>query len=537
MQLPPIIDAEVFRMINRLSEVKKVLLFLFMLFISISVFAGSFWEGSITIANYGDLPDKGFYGASNAFPLNTAVVVTNPENGTTVEVTIVKRLDNANAFIALSSDAGKRIGLKRGEMVSGTMSVQTPESSTHSSDLVNNRDPEVNHNNEGKDSELSLIQDYINTELNGVQEKQEQAVSQSKAASAESTPLETANNTELTKTEEQTGGTKTAVTDKTSEPPKVVTDLPMVFIVKTGIPAGSTVKSIPLPDPLLQKERIMEREKPSVYSSFTSAPQNIDKKTFRANSYPVLTEAKEDTPQVLSMIAHPEEGHFTAPEISLPCITVKQEQETETKPELFTAKIPEGAKESPLPVSLAVPKLIPEGKPVETVVTALPVPAKAEEKPSVTKAPLPVVEPSKKVELVLEAAGPKPPPPSSGEPGTKMGLSNTKSETPVPAVAVQAVNRPAEEITAPGSGYTMTTKLKKGSYYLQLGAYDEEFSAKDLAVTLAVKYPVTVLVRGKPEKSSYKVMVGPLNQDEGGSLLFNFRSKGFTGAFLRKGVH
>ena len=34
----------------------------------------------------------------------------------------------------------------------------------------------------------------------------------------------------------------------------------------------------------------------------------------------------------------------------------------------------------------------------------------------------------------------------------------------------------------------------------------------------------------------YKVLVGPLNQDESGALLYKFRVKGFPDAFVRAGA-
>ncbi|MBB6480608.1 SPOR domain-containing protein [Spirochaeta isovalerica] len=50
-----------------------------------------------------------YLGASNSFPVNTVVAVTNPGNGKTVSVTIVKRLRQPGLFLVLSPEAGEAL--------------------------------------------------------------------------------------------------------------------------------------------------------------------------------------------------------------------------------------------------------------------------------------------------------------------------------------------------------------------------------------------------------------------------------------------
>jgi hypothetical protein len=57
------------------------------------------------------LPHTGYYAATNAFPRNTTVIVTNLENGKTIQVAVVAALDNSSVLILLSRDAADAIAL------------------------------------------------------------------------------------------------------------------------------------------------------------------------------------------------------------------------------------------------------------------------------------------------------------------------------------------------------------------------------------------------------------------------------------------
>ncbi len=46
----------------------KMIIALFLITLSTAVSAASVWDGSVSIARYGYLPQKGMYAASNAFP-------------------------------------------------------------------------------------------------------------------------------------------------------------------------------------------------------------------------------------------------------------------------------------------------------------------------------------------------------------------------------------------------------------------------------------------------------------------------------------
>ena len=72
----------------------------------------SVWEGAAAIAGSGELPDNGLYMATNSFPGNTVVDVTNLENGRTIRVIVSSGLDTPGLLALLSKDAADSIGLQ-----------------------------------------------------------------------------------------------------------------------------------------------------------------------------------------------------------------------------------------------------------------------------------------------------------------------------------------------------------------------------------------------------------------------------------------
>jgi len=79
--------------------------------ISLFVLSGSsVWEGVARIAAEGELPETGLYIATNSFPLNTLVDITNLETGKTVRVVTAQPLESGAGLLAIiSKDAAQII--------------------------------------------------------------------------------------------------------------------------------------------------------------------------------------------------------------------------------------------------------------------------------------------------------------------------------------------------------------------------------------------------------------------------------------------
>ncbi|MDR1566868.1 MAG: SPOR domain-containing protein [Treponema sp.] len=74
--------------------------------------SASVWEGAASASLGGDLPDNGYYAATNSFPRNTVVDVTNLENGRTIRVIVAGGLETPGLLVVLSRDAASAVGLQ-----------------------------------------------------------------------------------------------------------------------------------------------------------------------------------------------------------------------------------------------------------------------------------------------------------------------------------------------------------------------------------------------------------------------------------------
>ena len=70
------------------------------------------WEGAAAVAAGGELPENGLYIATNSFPVNTVVDITNLENEKTARVIVSATLDTTGLMALLSQDAADAIGLQ-----------------------------------------------------------------------------------------------------------------------------------------------------------------------------------------------------------------------------------------------------------------------------------------------------------------------------------------------------------------------------------------------------------------------------------------
>ena len=88
--------------------------------------------------------------------------------------------------------------------------------------------------------------------------------------------------------------------------------------------------------------------------------------------------------------------------------------------------------------------------------------------------------------------------------------------------------------TTPKQTVAAVSKGVRGSFFLQLAAYGTEQNARDLAASLTPTYPAIVQAPSSPKSTVFKVVIGPLNRAESGTLLTWFRYRGFPDAFLKQ---
>lgn len=78
--------------------------------------------------------------------------------------------------------------------------------------------------------------------------------------------------------------------------------------------------------------------------------------------------------------------------------------------------------------------------------------------------------------------------------------------------------------------------VNREAYYLQIGVFTERDSALKLVERFGSVYPLGISKRETPERTVYRVLVGPLNWDESGVVLLSMKNLGFKDAFLRRGL-
>ena len=74
------------------------------------------WEGAGGVASNGDLPASGFFVATNAFPRNTVVDITNIESGKTTRAIVANTLNNPGLLAVVSREAADLIGMRNGSI-------------------------------------------------------------------------------------------------------------------------------------------------------------------------------------------------------------------------------------------------------------------------------------------------------------------------------------------------------------------------------------------------------------------------------------
>jgi hypothetical protein len=649
----------------------KVTIILIMLTLWIAVSADSVWDGSVSTARYGYLPETGLYAASNAFPKDSVVRVTNPETGKSVDVTILERLDDNNLFLVLSSEAAESVGIAFGDVFSGNITEQNNINTGAEEELPYNPDPDVNPSAEGADySELALIQDYIDNELGGsddtllesdVSDPIEEEEIPVEIMSDPEIPVETdppiiidtvplivddIEASEDIQSETDTGEVLETAEENTDPPvfePAVeeiieeepiaepveiseveeiieedipsVENMPMeeVYIAQADenlLPPELVILSENSPADIVETELIQEVDIPKIISMSANAPLLIELADVRG-VLPKLPVPESDIPVVSSMNLDLKEESLASISIlelpELPIIGVEEviideipvavsmaadimpvEELEEIYPDLPGLIQTERAVDIPIVVAISTENpvedpleelvefepqiIVPEEEIVtpelvlteelqETVETIV------EEDIAVTEELNIPDEITMEVEIVLEPSDLRPPvveiaveepveqlveDPIESDPVELVLVEDPIESDPVELVLVESetIEETAEEptstdpvevteaveLTADTEKYNVTRVLSEDSYYLQLGVYREQYSALNLADHLGGTYPVTVLVSEGNNTPNYKVMVGPLGQDESGAVLYSFQSRGYPDAFLRIGL-
>jgi len=95
---------------------KKGIIFLITIGLLFFLTASSPWEGAAAVAPAGELPESGFFIATNSFPRNTVVDITNIETGRTTRVIVANTLSSSGLLAIVSREAAELIGMRQGSV-------------------------------------------------------------------------------------------------------------------------------------------------------------------------------------------------------------------------------------------------------------------------------------------------------------------------------------------------------------------------------------------------------------------------------------
>lgn len=185
------------------------------------------WEGTAVVGRYGEFPPGGLYVASNTFPLNSMVSVTNMQSGRTARLIVAKTVDDPGVFMLLSEAAAQELGVTSADTIGVRVEpVQLPglTSVDPNKDLPFHPDPDVNPAASLGDPNASIIQPGQGEEAPSVADTVPEA-----SMSAESTPPETADNSAAPATTAPTTAppaTATPTTPVAEERPEASTPMP-----------------------------------------------------------------------------------------------------------------------------------------------------------------------------------------------------------------------------------------------------------------------------------------------------------------------
>ena len=79
----------------------------------------------------------------------------------------------------------------------------------------------------------------------------------------------------------------------------------------------------------------------------------------------------------------------------------------------------------------------------------------------------------------------------------------------------------------------LISRLEKGKCYVQVAAYQRVEHVEDEISRIGMTYPLAVQNVGSDTNPMFRILLGPLNQGESGAMLQRFKSIGYSDAFIR----
>ena len=466
---------------------KKILSLVFAVFTVATIFAAArpSVDGRAVVCEEGEMP-KGLFAKTIGYLPGDSVTVTNPANGTTVDVLVLGSIDSGEGVaILLSSEAAEKLLIKKDSNVQVKITRRTgsiDESVSGTAVLTEESEENV--------SEPEAEQNIAESEENQDSVEFEEA----------ETPVEDTETVEPENTEpvKENTGSKAESEVLEEKPEDIENENSEVFDAdsfdeESEAPADEQKGDL---SESVETEELSETEDTNTENSPEPSEEDnsekIDAPAPEAQKEPDGEIVEEKKPENLET-----EEDSASPESFSEDI---ENAETETSDD-----ITEDKEQSEHFESEALSKV--DGTEI------------AEEYAPIVLTPSALNPPETENENIEEESRDEP-----------------LKEVFVPEQADEKVESSAAEENAEISGFesfvTTDAELKKGMYYLQIATLSNEENVANLTEKYGKKYPLALIKQ--ENKNAYRVLVGPLNADEFGMIKERFESYGFKDAFLRK---
>lgn len=500
---------------------KKILSLVFAVFTVATIFAAArpSVDGRAVVCEEGEMP-KGLFAKTIGYLPGDSVTVTNPANGTAVDVLVLGSIDSGEGVaILLSAEAAEKLLIKKDSNVQVKITRRTgsiDESVSGTAVLAEESEENV--------SEPETEQNIAETEenQNAVEfEEAETPVEENKISESDSeiteceTPVEDTETVELENTEPVEENTESEAESEVLEekPEDIENENSEVFDAdsfdeEAEAPADEQKEDL---SESVETEELSEPEDTNTENSPEPSEEDnsekIDAPAPEAQKEPEGEIVDEKEPENLET-----EEDSASPESFSEDI---ENAETETSDDI-TENITENKEQSEHFESESLSEVenteISESAPLAENTAA-------EEYAPIVLTPSALNPPETENENIEEESRDEP-----------------QKEVFVPEQAEEKVESSVAKENVVGSGFesfvTTDAELKRGMYYLQIATLSNEENVANLTEKYGKKYPLALIKQ--ENKNAYRVLVGPLNADEFGMIKERFESYGFKDAFLRK---
>lgn len=558
---------------------RKICLYAFVCFSLILFVNATIWEGAAAADSKGELPENELCMATNAFPVNSLVEVTNLDNGKTVRVIAVSALDAPGLLAILSKEAANRIGLQSKSL--SRIRISQGEDSAVSSSRV------------GSEFSASGDPDYdpsVFIAINGY------GFYEDKADDEKSVIIGTDRIESGELIVDMPGYPVKSVEEEIVEAPiaeEPIAEEPIVeeVMIAEAEPEETPVEEAIAEEPIVEEvfiaEAETEPEETSVEEAIAEEP--LVEEVLITEAEPEITPEKESlVEEILITEAEPEEilAEEILKEDTVMAYKIKDDNliavlpeeipdneyipenitaiEDMAEPDYMLALIPAETRppeesisidEYNLLQSVNIEEIDEEIDPaylVEAIDDSVPGEDTTDIYPVLAAEQLPIIPEESVIEVYKEI------PVEHAvqlaeeiheEYAAKLPVETPKVEAPkIETAKVEASRVEAPKAEIPGAAapeyapprtsvfsVPLISSLEKGKYYLQIAAFSKEETVESELAKIDNRLPRAVMNAGTAEKPVYRILIGPVNLGESGALLQRFKLD-FKDAFIRQGT-